>query len=80
MKELEQAMYKFAVDFLAFGEKHNITLSKSYKQLAKFFILNKYYRFQDLPSAWLNEFLNTERSGDENAIILVVTLEKRFLI
>jgi len=80
MKELEQAMYKFAVDFLAFGEKHNITLSKSYKQLAKVFILNKYYRFQDLPSAWLNEFLNTERSGDENAIILVVTLEKRFLI
>lgn len=76
MEELQQAMYRFAVDFLAFGERHNIALSKSYKQLAKIFILNKYYRFQDLPPEWLNEFLNTERSGDENAIRLVVMLTK----
>jgi len=76
IEELEKAMLKFAVDFLAFGERHNITLSKSYKRLAKAFILNKYYRFNDLPSSWLNEFLNNERTGDENAIILVVMLEK----
>jgi len=77
MKELEQVMYKFAVDFLAFGKKHNITLSKSYKRLAKVFILNKYYRFQDLPSEWLNEFLNDERTGDENAIRLLITLSHK---
>lgn len=77
MEELEQAMLKFAVDLLEFGQRHNITLSKSYKRLAKAFILNKYYRFNDLPSSWLNEFLNDERSGDESAIILSIQLGKK---
>lgn len=76
MEELEQAMYEFAKDFISFGERHNITLSKSYKRLSKVFILNKYYRFKDLPPEWLNEFLNTERSGDENAIRLYLRLKK----
>jgi len=77
MEELKQSMYKFAVDFLEFGKRHNITLSKSYKRLARVFILKKYYRFQDLPSEWLNHFLNDERTGDENAIMLSLQLGEK---